>query len=294
MDVLVIGCGYLGLEVASQLVRAGHQVWGVRRSIPDPTPFESAGIRPLALDITQPESFAEIPGSIQWVVNAVSSSRRGAAVYREVYLEATRSFMKWAQESGLPLEHYVHVSSSSVYGHADGSWVEESAPREPSTETSQILVETEDLLLAPDSGFPASVVRASGIYGPGRGYLFQQYLKDEATMVGDGSRLINMIHVEDLAQAIAFILNKVPPGGAINVTDSLPISQKEFFHFLSEALRKPMPPSAAPEALRARKRAITHKRVSNQKLLSHGFQFRYPSFREGYAPLIESAVGPRP
>ncbi|MGZ8900595.1 MAG: NAD-dependent epimerase/dehydratase family protein, partial [Limisphaerales bacterium] len=147
----------------------------------------------------------------------------------------------------------------------------------------QILIETERELLHAHqaAAFPAIILRASGIYGPERGHLFKQFLRGEATMREDGSSWINMIHVDDLAAAIAHLIDHGAPGEIYNATDNEPVTQLAFFHWLSTALKRPMPPAAPPDP--ARKRGLTNKRVSNAKLKSTGFAFKYPSFREGYS-----------
>ena len=296
MDTLVIGCGYVGMRVAKHLSAQGHRVFGVRRQIAKTTEFDQAGITPLEIDITIPEQLKAIPKTIQWAVNTVSSSRRGADGYREIYYQATKSLINCL--SSLPdFRRYVHTSSTSVYGQTDGSWINEDSERLPTTETSQILVEVEDLLLKAsiDKGFPVSIARVSGIYGPERGFLFHQFLKNEAKMVGNGSRIINMIHVDDVVLAITRLLESGKPGRAYNVTDNTPISQREFFSWLSSELQRPMPEKASDSDLRKRKRATTNKRVSNQRLLEELIlKLQYPSFKEGYAHDICRVVGELP
>lgn len=291
MDTAVIGCGYVGHRVAQKLASLGHRVYAIRRSFPSSFPAQELGIVPLEIDITDPAQLQRLPQTIAFAVNAVSSSKRGAQVYRQVYLEATRSLIDHLSKNSA-FQHYVHISSTSVYGQTDGEWVEEDAARTPQTETSQILVETENALLdaIKQLQFPATVLRVSGIYGPERGYLFQQFLQDQATMVGDGARLINMIHVEDLAAIITHLLTQAP-GRVFNVTDCHPVTQHDFFQWLSQRLGKPMPPAATKEALKQRKRAITNKKVSNKHLLTAtGYQLIYPSFREGYEAEITHAL----
>ena len=295
MDALVIGCGYVGMRVAKHLVAQGHRVFGIRRNITEIEEFEDANIQALGIDITDPSQLAKIPSSIQWAVNAVSSSRRGPEVYREIYVDATKSLTSYLQKN-TNLEHYLHISSTSVYGQTDGSWITEDAERQPSTETSRILVEAEDFLQSSyqASHFPATITRISGIYGPDRGYLFQQYLKNEATMVGNGSRIINMIHVDDIVRAITTILASGTPGTTYNLTDSCPTTQLEFFTWLASELNGALPPQATDSELKRRKRAITNKRVSNHRLLTDlDFKLRYPSFREGYAEAVQEAQNSR-
>lgn len=291
MDVLILGCGYVGMRIAKQLAAGGNKVYGARRRIDDPTEFEDSNVIPIELDITDVAQLDKIPQETQWCVNAVSSSRGGAEVYRQVYLQANRSLVSRLQTL-LRFEHFVQISSTSVFGQTDGSWVDETSERYPSTETSRILVEAEDDLLqtAAANAFPASIARVSGIYGPERGYLFHQFLKGEATMVDDGSRIINMIHVDDIVGAILQILAQARPGTSINLTDSSPTTQREFFTWLVQELGGTLPPSASPEALRKRKRAVTNKRVSNTRLVKNlGYTLQYPTFREGYFEEIQKA-----
>ena len=290
MDTAVIGCGYVGMRVAANLAKQGHQVYGVRRFISDSKPFDSAGITPLSIDITQPEQLHRLPDSVRWVVNAVSSSRRGAGVYRKVYLEATQSLIHYFRNTRI--QRYLHVSSTSVYGQTDGSQVDETSERKPISPTSQILIDAEDHLLRAqqENLFPAIIARVSGIYGPGRGYLFHQYLSNVATMDGDGSRYLNMIHVDDLVSALILTLEIGKPGQSYNLTDSRPVTQHEFLSWLAAELNNPLPPSASPKEYKQRKRPITNKRVCNRRLLNElGFHFQFPTYREGYAENIRVA-----
>ncbi len=53
MRVLVVGCGYIGLPLAGELVRAGHEVFGINRSDTKAAELRALGIQPLTADITQ-------------------------------------------------------------------------------------------------------------------------------------------------------------------------------------------------------------------------------------------------
>jgi nucleoside-diphosphate-sugar epimerase len=287
MRVLIVGCGYVGLPLGSALAGLGHEVFGLRRTAEAADELKAAGIEPLAGDVTRPEDLARLPGPFDWVVNLVSSSKGGAEEYRQVYLQGTRNLIDWL--SPAPPSKFIYTSSTSVYGQTDGSLVKESSATEPAGETSQVLVETEKLLLeVAQKGFPAIVLRVSGIYGPGRGHLFQQYLKNEARIAGKGDRIINMIHLDDLVGVLIAALKSGRPGEVYNVTDDEPVAQIHFFRWLSETLGKWMPPFATEEENAARKRGLTHKKVSNRKLkMELGYPFKYPTFRQGYTAEIQ-------
>jgi nucleoside-diphosphate-sugar epimerase len=281
--VLIVGCGYVGLPLGAELVRRGHSVVGLRRTAEGAAELLAAGVTPAVGDVTQPESLRALPGPFDWVVNTVSSSKGGADVYRAVYVDGTRNLITWLAGSGL--KRFVHTSSTSVYGQTDGGEVTEESATAPGTETGKLLVETENLLLAAarERNFPAVVLRVAGIYGPGRGHLFQQYLRDEARISGDGSRLLNMVHRDDVVGAAIAALERGESGRVYNVADDEPVSQLGFFTWLSQQLGKPLPPFATAEESAARKRAVTHKRVSNRRLREElACELRYRSFREGY------------
>jgi len=283
MRVLIVGCGYVGLPLGAELVRQGHEVFGLRRSPGAEAELRSAGIKPLAGDITKADSLIPLPASYDWVVNCVSASGGGAEEYREVYLQGTRNLIEWL--GAAPLKKFVYTSSTSVYGQNDGSLVKESSPTEPAVETGKILVETERVLLEAVRArrFPAVILRLAGIYGPDRGYWFKQYLKNEARIEGAGERLLNMIHRDDVAGAIIAALTSGRPGEVYNVVDDEPVSQLHFFQWLSGPLGKELPPSVPEDPVAVRKRGVTNKKISNRRLkMELGYQFKYPTFRQGY------------
>src|SRR5687767_2487574 len=284
MRALIIGCGYVGLPLGELLASRGHNVFGIRRTADADHELLAKKITPLHIDITDPEELAVDP-LFDVVINLVSSSKGGAEEYRRVYLEGTKNVLRWLSQS--PPRAYLYTSSTSVYAQADGSWVDESSPSEPDSATSQVLSETERELISAHraNSFPAIILRASGIYGPERGHLFKQFLRDEAVIRDDGSSWINMIHVDDFAAAIAHLIEHGQGGEIYNVTDDEPVTQSEFFRRLADRPGKTIPPNAPADP--NRKRGLTNKRVPNKKLKATGFSSKYPTFREGYVCEME-------
>jgi len=285
MRVLIVGCGYVGLPLGAELVRRGHGVFGLRRSATDA--LKAAGITPLTADITRAETLTGLPRDFDWVVNCVASGGGGSGEYQQLYLQGTRNLIEWL--AGLPLKKFVYTSSTGVYGQNDGELVTETSPAEPESETAKVLVETEKLLLAAARAdeFPAVILRVAGIYGPERGYLLKQYLRNEARIEGRGGRILNMIHRDDLIGVIIAALQGARAGEIYNVVDDEPVTQLHFFEWLAGTLGKDLPPSATAEEAASRRRGLTHKMVSNRRLkLEMGYQFKYPNFRTGYPDLI--------
>lgn len=288
--VLICGCGYVGLELGRQLAAEGHAVFGLRRTAAAEVELHAAGITPLVGDLTRLADLRRLPGPFDWVVNTVSSTRGGAAEYREVYLGGARNLVTWLRDG--PGTRLVYTSSTSVYGQTDGGWVGETAPTQPATETGRVLVETETEFLGAARSTPIEVMvlRVAGIYGPGRGHLFQQFLRGEAQLQGDGSRWLNMIHRDDVVSAVRAALERGTSGSVYNATDDEPVRQLDFLRWLATRLDRPMPQTLAEAEDATRKRGLTNKRVSNRRLRDElGWAPQFPTFREGYACAVETA-----
>jgi nucleoside-diphosphate-sugar epimerase len=288
MRVLIIGCGYVGTPLAAELLRLGHEVSALTRSAERAPALQAGGIQPLVADITRPEDLARLTPAFDWIVNTVSSQKGGLEDYRAVYLRGSQNLLLWLAPA--PPKKFVYTSSTSVYGQTDGSMVKESSPAEPLSELGRVLLSAEDALLqaAREKKFPAVILRVAGIYGPERGHLFLQYLRGEARIPGRGERLINMIHRDDVVNCIVTALKNGRPGEIYNAVDDEPVPQIHFFRWLSETLGKNMPPFVPAGEEPARKRPVTHKKISNRKLrMELGCQLRYPTFRQGYTAEIQ-------
>ena len=287
MRVLIVGCGYVGLPLGAELTRIGHEVFGLRRTPAAQAGLQAAGIQPLGGDVTRPETLAKLPRDFEWVVNCVAAGGGGAENYREVYLAGTKNLLEWL--AGSPPQKFVYTSSTSVYGQNDGSCVAEKSPAQPDAATAKILVETETVLraAAQTKNFPAVVLRVAGIYGPERGRLFRQFLNGEARLEGDGARFLNMIHRDDVIGCVIAALKNGRPGEIYNAVDDAPVSQRDFFQWLADELKRPLPAMVPAEREISRKRGATNKKVSNLKIKAElAYAFKFPTFREGYAAEI--------
>lgn len=283
MRVLIIGCGYVGFPLGEKLARAGHHVFGLRRSVTAAGELKSAGILPLLGDVTKPQTLLDLPHQFDWVVNCAASGGGDAETYRQLYLEGNRNVIAWLTPA--PPQKYIYTSSTSVYGQNDGSVVTENDPAEPESETGRILVATENLLLAAGKkNFPVSILRLSGIYGPQRGYWLKQFLRGATRIEADAGEYVNMIHREDVIGAIVAALERAPENSLFNASDNEPVTRGAFCGWLAERLGLPEPEFVPTPGAENRKRGASNKRVSNEQLRRRlAYEFKYPTFREGYA-----------
>lgn len=285
MRVLIAGCGYVGSALARHLVDEGHEVFGLRRR-PEGLP---AGVRGVAADLRDPASLAAAPAGCDVVVYAASADRRDEAAYRAAYVDGIRHLrarLEVADGPGAP-RRWLYVSSTGVYGQSEGEWVDESSPTEPGDFTGRLLLEGEAVASA--AAGRVSVVRFGGIYGPGRTGLLQRVARGEATFAPGPPRYTNRIHRDDCAGVLRHLMTVAEPPPVVAGVDADPAPQREVLEWIARRLGAPPPRAAEPGP--ASRRARANRRVRNRLLLSTGYRFRYPGYREGYGALLDEVRG---
>ncbi len=286
MRVLIGGCGYLGCALGRRLIAKGHAVTGVRRSADGRGQLEALGIRARSLDLASPTDLLQLPPDWDWVVHCAAPSSGDESAYRRVYLEGMRRLIEWLESH--PPRAFVFTSSTSVYGQSDGSVVTEESPAQPGTPTANALVQAEGLLLkAAEGGFPGRILRVAGIYGPGRNRIAAA-ARGGWQIPSDLGRWVNMIHRDDLVEAIIMVLERGRDGVVYNVSDGTPVRQREFQSWLCGAMGLDASRCSSGRQGSATGRGSSNKRVSSDRIQAElGWRPRYPSFREGYAGWID-------
>jgi len=291
MRVVILGCGYVGLELGRQL-REDHEVVGVRRSPDGVAAIEDAGFEGVRADVTEPGDLAAVPDA-DALVFAASSGGRGADAAREVYVDGLRTAIEVFGGRDSPPERLVYTSSTGVYGDHGGDWVDESTPLDPTTEKTEVLAEAERVAreVAPDHGIDGTVARFAGLYGPDR-YRLERYLEGPVT-----EGYLNMVHRDDAAGAVRYLLEAdLARDEAVLVVDDEPAPKWEFADWLAAECGVSEPPKrttaerlADPDlSAAARRRIRTSKRCSNERLRELGYEFAYPTYREGYRSAVEA------
>lgn len=275
MRVLVAGLGDVGGRAAAQLVARGHEVIGVRRSqAPGPD-----GVTMVAGDLTDERLVARLPGQFDRVLITVSADGRDPALYRTAYIEGPVTLLAGLAGRGDPVDRVVFTSSSAVYGQRDGEWVDETSPTDPSSATGRVLVEAEHAIA--DGPYPATALRLTGIYGPGRTRLMDRVRSGEA-VVGTTPVWTNRIHAADAAAACVLLLELGADAPAVVIgTDDEPTERATVYRWLAEQMGVP-----GPQVDDERAPDRGSKRCRNSLLRSLGWTPAHPSFREGYAELL--------
>lgn len=278
-SVLIVGCGDVGGRLATQLLDADWQVYGLRRSI-ERLP---AGVIGVAGDLFSEQCPAQWPtGQIDYLVYSAAATDHDEAGYQAAYVDGLKHTLNWLEQNGQRPKRLLFVSSSSVFGQKDGEWVDETSPAQASNYSGRIMLDAEQVAL--NSALAASVVRLTGIYGPGREWMLGQVRKGYRVAV-DPPLYGNRIHADDAAGLLAFLLEADREGKTLDDiyigVDNAPVPLAEVVGWLRERL------GVTEWAEETSTRRAGSKRCSNARAKALGWEPRYSSYREGYAAILD-------
>jgi nucleoside-diphosphate-sugar epimerase len=299
MRILVTGAsGFIGRTLSAQLLARGDDVAAlVRRAGSAP-----AGTRPLLGDLGDGPALArtlaaECPQCVVHLAAEIASQRSEQKL-REVNVAGTARLLDactaLAGEHGAPTPRFVFVSTV-VTGDARGALLTEDAPLPVHTPYGRSKQEGERLVLS--SGLPAVVIRPSHVYGPGGWYadelIAQLRRPGRFAVIGSGTNLWDVVHVDDVAAAIVLAIERAEPGSTFHVADDQPISFYDFMALTAEQLGLG-PPRRVPAALarvaagsNAVDAVVRSARSSNAKIKRElQWSPRFASAREGVADAI--------
>ena len=276
--VLIAGCGYVGSALAERLAAEGGEVWGMRRTVSALPP----GVRPFAADLRDPATLANIPAELDFVVYTATADAFTDEAYRAAYVDGARHLLDALAAQGQRPRRVLFTSSTSVYAQADGEWVDEDSPAEGASFSGRRMLEGERAFLG--GPFPATVLRLGGIYGPGRSSLVAKVRAGEAVCPPEPN-WSNRIHRDDIAGALRHLMRLDAPAPVYLGVDREPADLCAVYRWLAERLGLPAPrvESDAPDT---RRRSRSNKRCSSARLAASGYQFLYPTYREGFAAIL--------
>lgn len=269
--VLIAGCGDLGLELARRLAAQGHEVAGLRRSeqsMPD-------GVQTLIADVTRPETLKPLSHiRPEILVYCVAATEYSDENYRLSYVEGLRNVLSALKN--VPLQHVFFVSSTGVYGQETEDWLDEDTPAIASDFSGRRMLEAEALL----ADYPSSVLRFSGIYGPGR--LRMITLAQTPEQWPSRNAWTNRIHRDDGAAFIAYLIQQRAygmPERLYLVTDNQPLPVHDLLRWLADQQNIVYTGGATPPVQ-------GNKKLSNARMLASGYQFIHPDYVSGYGALL--------
>lgn len=281
---MIIGCGYVGRPLAHAWKRTGDVVFTTTRDDERARQFADEGYQPIVADVTNPESLRQLPEA-DTVVYAVGYDSESGKSREEVYADGLQNVLDHLPHS---CGRLIFVSTTGVFGDADGHTVDEQTPCDPARAGGKAFVLAEERLRSHAIWGERSItLRMAGIYGPNRVPRSADIREGKPIPAASGGAL-NLIHVDDAVQAICLAAEAETFSPLYIVSDGHPVDRRDYYREVARQLEAPEPTFEDPEpGSSTAARAKSDRKMSNRRLVEElGFVPKYPSYREGLKQIL--------
>lgn len=284
MHMLIFGHGYTAAALTPRLIAAGWTVSGTTRG--DPDRVAATGARPILWPGEEARLRDEIARAHAILIAAAPDGAAGDPVLAAFADDLLRARPNWVG----------YLSSTNVYGDRGGAWVDETTPPQPTTARGRARLQAEQAWsrLSHDAGWPLTIFRLAGIYGPGRGP-FAKLRAGTARRIVKPGQVFSRIHVDDIAGAVLASLNQAPLADTqiFNICDNEPGPPEATIETAADMLGLPLPLAEDYETAAmtpmARSFYAESKRVKNDRLRCDlGYDLQYPDLRSGLTAILSS------
>jgi hypothetical protein len=304
MDILITGAGgFLGSHLSRTLIAKGHRVTGVGRTAP-PRPPAHRDFEFIQADTAREGDWQGAAAQADAVVNLAGKSifgRWSAATKREIRdsrIQTTRHVA--AAMGGRKPATLISASGIGYYGdRGDEPLSEAAAPGRGFL--PQLTRDWEaEALGASAKGVRVVATRLAVVLGPGGGAMAQMipaFKRFLGGPIGSGNQWFPWIHIDDLAAAVCFLLEREAIRGPVNLCAPNPVRQRDLARALGQALNRPAALPAPAFLIRLvlgefGSVLLESQRALPGKLNEHRFAFRYPDIIQAVRAVVTGAQSP--
>lgn len=272
----ILGCGYVGEEVARAWKQEGHALWATTTRRERLGELAELVETPLIFDSTDPSTNLDFTADLDGILVSFAPSK-GSEVdlgqYRKTFLGGLQRLVETLDRRprNTPLQ-IVHLSSCGVYGNRHGALTNETAPISDIHPVNQVLLQAEEMMGSIRSDkTKVCVLRLGGIYGPGRDIPSMLLSAAGGLVQRNGQNVPCWIHRDDIVRGVCFAFDQ-GLDETYNLVNDTQLSGQELTDRLCERAGLPLAKWLTIDTTDR----ILNARVSNEKLKQIGFTFNHP------------------
>lgn len=296
MRILITGgTGFIGKTLCPLLASQGHQLVLWTRQLKPRLP---KGVTDYVHQLSELE-----PNSIEVVINLAGAGiadKRWSKERKQLLISSrvktTEQLVAWIAAQAIRPKTLLSASAVGYYGEQGNETVTE--------QTKPVAGFTHDLcaaweksaLAAEDLGVRVCLVRTGVVLGKGGGSLAKMlpaFKLGAGGPLGSGQHWFPWIHLEDMANIYAWLLNNEQASGVFNASAPNPVTNADFTKTLGKALSRPafLPMPEAVLKLLFGEMAdllLVSNKMLPQRLIEEGFQFSYPQLDEALQNIVKN------
>lgn len=291
MKVLVTGgTGFIGSKLVDKLVNRGATVTCLVRQggISNPAAKTVTG------DLTYPDFILpDEEYDIVYHLAAAWPGEKDKKILKAVNYDGTVNLFSLLKDKA---KFIVYVSGLGVFGNPGNNIIDENSPLKPHTEYAKLRLESQKFLGSncKEHKIAFSVAYLGDVYGNGGWFkkiLVERLKKGSFRMPGSGEYHRSFVHVDDVVSALESIIEKNAINQSFIITDSTPVTFKNFVSLVCKELGVKEPgtiPTILAKAVMGGdfvNLLTTSIKTSNEKITKL-CDFGYKSYSEGVPATI--------
>lgn len=205
--ISILGCGWLGLALASELIDKGYEVFGSTTSSFKITQLAEKGIKPFLIDLGNTD--VELMDFLHSEVLIIAITSKS--------IEDIENLIKHIVAS--EVQKVLFISSTSVYPFTNGIVTEETVP-------SKVPLSEIEKLFITNTSFKSTIIRFGGLFGydriPGRFF-------NPNKPIENPEGYVNLIHRDDCIEIMEQIILKDLWNEVLNACADTHPKRREFY-----------------------------------------------------------------
>jgi nucleoside-diphosphate-sugar epimerase len=255
MQIAVVGpTGVLGRSLVPQLLKQGHQVRALARSVATVRHLFLHEVEAVECDLLEPGIRSRLPAmlrgcdAVAHIATAIPSDPNAPDAWTandQLRTIGVRTLIDAALEAGV--RRYLQQSITMVYPDNGQDWILEEMPLDSVSNrahiTGTIMVMEGMVRAIHEEQMQWVILRGAVFVGPGtfQGRLIENLRAGIVAVACDGRNYVSLIHVDDMAAAVVGALERAPSGSIFNVNAD-PIREGDYKDHLAEITGAPKPP----------------------------------------------------
>jgi len=305
MDKIIVIAGitgFIGKALAQLFLEKGYRIKGLTRGEEKAVKLKAEGIEPLIWDGFslggREKQLENVAGVINLSGQNIAAGRWTQKKKRAI-LNSRKGPVRVLTEGMKLLKYkpriFIQASAVGYYGHCGNKEITETQPPGRGF-LSRVVKQWEDASKDIENlAIRRIICRFGMVLGKNGGALARLLLPYRLFVggpLGSGEQWVSWIHLDDLVNAIEYLLTYEKSSGIYNFTAPKPVTNREFSHLLGNVLHRPsfLPVPAwmlktlfgemADEVL------LSSQKVFPSHLLKEGFKFQYPDLDQALKSIL--------
>lgn len=184
MKILILGCGWVGEEVAKYYIERGFEVYATCTSVEKKEYLTSLGLLVSVVNFDSDSSISGFPKAFDLVLNSIPASSKNSIEEVATRFENVQQYL-----NSISFQKQIYLSSIGIYPDQDGVFTEDYTENL----NERLLVAEQQI-----KGDKTYIYRLGGLFGKNR--IFAKYFVNRVCTTG--AQPANFIHVDDVVSLI--------------------------------------------------------------------------------------------